>query len=329
MILGKTIFAIDSNTAGCPTRVVVGGIPPIIGKTMRKKSEYFSKNFDFVRTALCLEPRGLLGGVCAIITPPTDSKANLGVLYMDADYKCIPTCGSATIGTITAAIEYGMVNPIEPVTTVVLDTVAGSLTARARIENGSVKCVSILFPPFFLYRSTVIDVPNIGNIPLDLASSEGSTVAIVSSDDVGVTVDKKNKSSLMELAMKIRGAVISKFKVKEHFLVRIYNKPTSGGTHIKSMTMVEPGDKGIDRSPCGTGTSAHTAALYAKRKIKLNQEVCHESMTGGIFKAKAVALTKVNTFDAIIPEITGSAYTTGISTLVLTPNDPFKYGFSL
>jgi len=329
MILGKTIFAIDSNTAGCPSRIVVGGIPPIFGNTMKKKSEYFTKNLDFIRTALCLEPRGLPGVVCAIVTPPTDPKANLGVLYMDADYHCIPTCGSATMGLVTAAIEYGLVDPVEPVTTVVLDTVAGLVTARAKIEGGSVESVSLLFPPFFHYKSFVVDVPNIGRVPMDLASSEGSSIALVSSVDIGVSVDKKNKSELMEIAMKIRETVKSKFKVKEHFLVRIFNRPTSDGKRIKSLTMVAPGERGVDRSPCGTGTSAHTAVLYAKKKIKLNHEISHESITGGIFRAKAVALARVDKFDAIIPEITGSAYTIGINTLVLSPNDPFKHGFSL
>lgn len=333
MILGKTIYTIDSHTAGMPTRIIVGGIPYFPGSTMLEKAEYFRDNFDYIRTALFQEPRGLLRGVGALITPPTNSKAQLGVFFMDSKYQWIPMCGHGSIGVVTAAIEFGMVNAVEPVTTVVLDTPAGLVTGYAKVQDGSVEFVSIHNVPSFLYKSTVVNVPNLGSIPVDVAFG-GEFYAIINADDIGVSVDKKSVSRLSELAIAIKDAANSQIRVKHPQqtvssidAVRICNKPTKHGMHIKNVTVFEEGDKGIDRSPCGTGTSAHLATLYAKGQIKLNQECIHESIIGTTFKGKVVSQTKVAEFDAIIPEITGSAYTMGINTHILSPNDPMKNGF--
>lgn len=333
MILGKTIYTIDSHTAGMPTRIIVGGIPYLPGDTMTRKAEYFRDNFDYIRTALFQEPRGILRGVGALITTPANSGAQLGVIFMDSKYQLIHMCGHGSIGVVTAAIEFGMVDAVEPVTTVVLDTPAGLVTGYAKVQGGCVESVSIHNVPSFLYKSTVINIPNVGSIPVDVAFG-GEFFAIVAANNIGANVDRKNASQLSELAMTIKGAANSQITVKHPQkpvssidAVRICNKPTKHGTHIKNITVFEEGDKGIDRSPCGTGTSAHLAALYAKGQIKLNQEYIHESIIGTTFKGKVVSQTKVNGFDAIITEITGSAYTMGINTLILSPNDPMKNGF--
>jgi len=333
MILGKTIYTIDSHTAGMPTRIIVGGIPSLPGNTITEKAEYFRDNFDYIRTAVFQEPRGLLRGVGALITTPTNSKAQLGVFFMDGKYQLIHMCGHGSIGVVTAAIEFGMVEAVEPVTTVVLDTPAGLVTGYGKVQHGSVESVSIHNVPSFLYKSTVINMPNLGSIPVDIAFG-GEFFAIIEADDIGVSIDKKSMSQLSELAMTIRDTANSQIRVKHPqktasaiAAVRICNKPTKHGTHIKNVTIFEEGDKGIDRSPCGTGTSGHLATLYAKGQIKLNQECIHESIIGTTFKGKVISQTKVAEFDAIIPEITGSAYTMGINTLILSPNDPLKTGF--
>ena len=333
MILGKTIYTIDSHTAGMPTRIIVGGIPYLPGHTMTEKAEHFKDNFDYIRTALFQEPRGLLRGVGALITPPANSKAQLGVFFMDSKYHYIPMCGHGSIGVVTTAIEFGMVEAVEPITTVVLDTPAGLVTGYAKVQHGTVESVSIHNVPSFLYKSTVINVPNLGSIPVDVAFG-GTFFAIVAADDIGVSIDTKNVSRLSELAMAIRDAANSQVKLKHPHkpvstidAVRICNKPTNQGMHIKNVIIFEEGDKGIDRSPCGTGTSAHLAALYARGQIKLNQECIHESIIGTIFKGKVISQTKVGEYAAIIPEITGSAYTMGINTIILSPNDPLKNGF--
>ncbi len=333
MILGKTLYTIDSHTAGMPTRIIMGGIPYLPGNTMTEKAEYFRDNFDYIRTAVFQEPRGLLRGVGALITTPSDSKAQLGVFFMDSKYQLIHMCGHGSIGVITAAIEFGMVEAVEPITTVVLDTPAGLVSGYAQVQNGSVESVSIHNVPSFLYKSTVINMPNLGSIPVDVAFG-GEFYAIIHAGDIGVSIDQKNTSQLSELAMTIKGAANSQIRVKHPEKpiftiegVRICKKPTKHGMHIKNITVLEEGDKGIDRSPCGTGTSAHLATLYAKGQIKLNQECIHESIIGTTFKSRVVSQTKVGEFDAIIPEITGNAYTMGINTLILSPNDPLKNGF--
>jgi proline racemase/trans-L-3-hydroxyproline dehydratase len=333
MILGKTIHIIDSHTAGMPTRIITGGIPDLGGGTMTEKAEYFKNNFDHLRTAIFQEPRGLLRGVGALITSPTIAEADIGVFFMDSKYQWIAMCGHGSMGVATAAIEFGMVKAVEPVTTVVLDTPAGLVTTYAKVQNGSVESVSIHNVPSFLYKSTVVNVPRLGNIPVDIAFG-GEFYAIVNADDIGVSVNKENASQLSELAIVIKDAANSQIKVKHPQkqascidAVRICNKATNHGMHIKNIVVLEEGDKGIDRSPCGTGTSAHLATLYAKGQIKLNQECIHESIIGTTFKGKVVSQTKVNGFDAIIPEITGSAYTMGINTIILPPNDPLKNGF--
>jgi len=333
MILGKTIYTIDSHTAGMPTRIIVGGVPYLPGDTVTEKAEYFRDNFDYIRTALFQEPRGLLRGVGALITPPTNAEAQLGVFFMGSKYQLIHMCGHGSIGVITAAIEFGLVEAVEPVTTVVLDTPAGLVTGYAKVQGGCVESVSIHNVPSFLYKSAVVNMPNLGSIPVDVAFG-GEFFAIIQAGDIGANVDQKNASRLSELAMVIKGAANSQIKVKHPqemtstiAAVRICNKPTSHGRHIKNITVLEEGDKGIDRSPCGTGTSAHLATLYAKGRIKLNQECIHESIIGTTFKSRVVSQTKVGEFDAIIPEITGSAYTMGINTIILSPSDPLKNGF--
>jgi len=333
MILGKTIYTIDSHTAGMPTRIIMAGIPYLPGDTMPEKAKYFRDNFDYIRTALFQEPRGLLRGVGALVTAPANTKAHLGVFFMDSEYQLIHMCGHGSIGVITAAIEFGLVEAVEPVTTVVLDTPAGLVTGYAKVENGSVKSVSIHNVPSFLYKSTVIDIPGLGSIPVDVAYG-GVFYAIVDANCIRITLERKNLVRLSELGLIIKNAVNSQISVKhphEHIssvaAVRICNKFEDNPIHIKNITIIQEGDKGVDRSPCGTGTSAHLATLYAKGQIGLNQDSIHESIIGTIFKGKVVSEVKVDGFDAIIPGITGSAYTTGIHMFTLSPNDPLKYGF--
>lgn len=333
MIFGKTIYTIDSHTAGMPTRIIVGGVPHLPGNTMTEKAEYFRDNFDYIRTALFQEPRGLLRGVGALITTPANTEAQLGVFFMDGKYQLISMCGHGSMGVVTAAIEFGMVEAAEPVTKVVLDTPAGLVTGYARVEGGVVKSVSIHNVPSFLYESTTVNVPKLGNIPVDVAFG-GEFFAIIDADDIRVGIDKVNVSQLSELAMAIKDAVNSQIKVQHPEkpistidAVRICTKPTNQGLHMKNVTIFEKGDKGVDRSPCGTGTSAHLATLYAKGQIKLDQECIHESITGTTFIGRVVSQTRVGEFDAIIPEITGSAYTMGMNTIVLPPHDPLKDGF--
>jgi len=333
MILGKAIYAIDSHTAGMPTRIILDGVPNLSGNTMTEKAGYFADNFDYIRTALFQEPRGLLRGVGALITSPACSDAQLGVFFMDSTYRLIPMCGHGSIGVITAAIEFGMVEAVKPTTTVVLDTPAGLVTGHARVKGGSVVSVSVQNVPSFLYTSAVLDVPEIGSVPVDVAFG-GAFFVLIDADDIGVSIEKRYASHLSRLAMQIKEAANSQIRVQHPQkpissidAVRIFHKSVRAKVHIKNIVIFAKGDKGIDRSPCGTGTSAQLAALYAKGQIKLHQDSIHESIIGTTFTGEVRGRTKVNGLDAVIPEITGSAYTTGMHTFVLSPQDPVRHGF--
>lgn len=330
MILGKVIYVIDSHTAGEPTRVIVGGIPYLVGGTITEKAAYFKDNFDYIRTALFQEPRGLLRGEGALITSPTNSEAQLGVFFMNSKSPLVRMCVHGSMGVITTAIEFGMVDVVKPITTVVLDTPAGLVTGHAKVSGGTVESVSIRNVASFLYQSTTIEVPNLGSIPVDVAYG-GGFCAIIEAGNVGSAVDTKNISRLCELARIIRDAVNAQIKVNyprgtvsQVNGIRFFDKPTNRSTHIRNVTISRGG---IDRSPCGVSTSAHLAALYARGEIQLNEECLHESIVGTAFKSKLVEHTKTNGFDAVIPEIIGSAYITGINTFVLSPDDPMRNGF--
>ena len=330
MVLGKIIYVLDSHTAGEPTRIIVGGVPHLLGNTMIEKAAYFKDKFDYVRTALFQEPRGLLRGEGALITSPASIEAQLGVFFMNSKSPLVHMCGHGSIGVITAAIEFSMVDAVEPLTTVVLDTPAGLVTGYAEVRDSTVECVSIHNVPSFLYQSTSVDVPDLGGVPVDVAYG-GAFFAIIEASDVGASVDLKNVPRLSKLAAVIKDAANAQIRVNHpqkplHTIngIRFYDKPINQGAHIRNLTIF---DGEIDRSPCGAGTSAHLATLYAKGQIELNQQCIHESIIGTTFNSKLVSQIKVNGFDAVIPEITGSAYTTGMNTFIISPKDPLKNGF--
>jgi len=187
--------------------------------------------------------------------------------------------------------------------------------------------------PSYLHTSAEIDVPNLGRIPMDVAFG-GNYFAIVDAEKVGFSVEQINAQHLSGLGLEIRKAANAQLDIKHPAkpiasidAVRFCNKPGRDGKHIKNVVIFAEGDAGIDRSPCGTGTSAHMAALWAKGQIDLNDEVIHESIIGTTFSSKVVSQVKLGSFDAVIPEIKASAYTTGINSFVLSPDDPVKHGF--
>jgi len=330
MIIGKTVQIIDSHTAGEPTRIITGGVPELLGDTILEKRAYFEENLDYLRTSLFQEPRGLLRGEGALIIPAINKDADLGVIFMNGTTAQVNMCGHGSMGVITAAIEFGMVEAVEPVTEVVLEVPAGLIKGKAVVQNGAVESVSIQTVPSFLFQSTRLDIPDYGRIPVDIAYG-GGFMALVPAEELGMTVDVKSVSQLTIVANNIRQVANDQVKVKHPHSqlkvingIRFYEKPSDGATHIKSVTILTAG---VDRSPCGAGCSAHLAALYAKDQIKLDQECIHESATGTTFSCKLISKTKVGSFDAVLPEITGSAYTMGISTMILSPNDPLKKGF--
>lgn len=334
MKFDRSIMAVDSHTMGEPTRIVVGGLPNIPGKTMAEIKSYLEENLDYVRTSLMHEPRGHKDMFGSIITRPVHDDADFGIVFMDGG-GYLNMCGHGSIGAVTVAIDTGMVPTVEPETQVKFDAPAGLITARAKVENGAVKSVTIRNVPAFLYMSDVkIDVPGVGEITFDV-SFGGSFFAIVKADQVGLKVIPANIDQLTKIGLAIRKAANEQLTIQHptlaHIntidLVEIYDEPTHPEANYKNVVIFGEGQ--ADRSPCGTGTSAKMATLYAKGHLKIGEEFVYESIIGTLFRGRLVETTEVGEFKAVVPEITGSAYITGFNQFVIDPNDPVKHGFML
>ena len=330
----RSIHAIDSHTMGEPTRIVIGGLPKIPGNTMPEKKEYLEKNLDNLRTAIMLEPRGHADMFGSIITEPCNKEADFGIIFMDGG-GYLNMCGHGSIGAMTVAVETGMVEPVEPVTHIKMEAPAGLILGEVKVENGRAREVSIVNVPAFLYKSDVeIDVPGLGKIKVDI-SFGGSFFVLVSADQLGVEVDPKNINKLRDFGLQIREIVNNTVPmqhptlghIKTADLVEIYGPATHPDANYKNVVVF--GNGNIDRSPCGTGTSAKMATLYSKGHLKVGEEFIYESILGTLFKGKILNTLKVGEFEAITPQITGSAYITGFNHFVIDENDPVKYGFTL
>jgi proline racemase len=330
----RDIYAIDSHTMGEPTRIVVGGIPNIKGKTMPEKKAYLEKHMDYIRTAIMLEPRGHSNMFGSIMVEPTSDEADIGIIFMDGG-GYLNMCGHGSIGAATVAVESGMVPAIEPYTYITLEAPAGLIKAKVKVENGKAKEVSIVNVPSFLYKEDVkVNIPNIGEVLMDI-SFGGSFFAIVKAENLKIEICPSNAQKLIKIGMDIIKAVNETIEIKHPTLdyiktvdlVEIWGPAKSPLATLQNVVVFGQGQ--LDRSPCGTGTCAKVATLYIKGELKLNEEFIYESILGTMFKGKALEETKVGNFDAIIPEITGSAFITGHNHFVIDPDDPVKFGFIL
>ena len=338
MKLNKMISVIDTHTAGEAARLVTAGIPKIPGKDMVEKKQYFIEHLDDVRKSVMFEPRGHQDMFGAFLLPPTKEEADFGLVFMDTG-GYLNMCGHNTIAAVTAAVETGMVDVEEGATEkeVVVETPAGLIYATAKLkDNGAkVKEVSFRNVESFLYKRDVeLDVEGVGHVKFDI-SFGGSFFCIISADQLGLEVTPKNASKLKEAGLKIRDAINANIEIQhptlEHIktvdLVEIYDKPSHPEATYKNVVVF--GDGNIDRSPCGTGTSAKLATLYAKGELKPSEPFVYESILGTLFKGRIVEERKLAGFDAIIPEITGSGYILGFSNYVYDPDDSLTYGFLL
>ena len=330
----RTIFAIDSHTMGEPTRIVVGGVPNIPGKTMPEKKAYLEEHLDWVRTAIMLEPRGHNDMFGSIVTQPTTEEADLGIIFMDGG-GYLNMCGHGSIGAATVAVESGMVPAVEPVTNLTLEAPAGLVKASVKVENGKAKEVSIINVPAFLYKRDVeVDVPGIGKVVMDI-SFGGSFFAIVKAENLGLEISPASAQKLIEVGMNVIKAVNEQIEIQHptlpHIktvdLCEIYGPAKSADATMQNAVVFGQGQ--LDRSPCGTGTSAKMATLYAKGLLRMKEDFIYESIIQTKFKGRVLEETKVGDYDAIIPEITGSAYITGHNQFFIDPEDPVKHGFIL
>ena len=327
------IKAIDSHTMGEPTRVIYDGFPELHGDTMMQKKEYLTAHYDHLRSALMLEPRGHRDMFGALMTEPVHEEADFGVIFMESG-GCLNMCGHGSIGTAAVIVETGMIPVAEPYTDVVLDAPAGLIRARVHVVDGKAQEVSILNVPSFLYlEQQKVSLPEWGEIRFDI-SFGGSFFALINAEEIGLRLEADNIDRVEALGMKLLTEINRKISVKHPALdiktvdlVEFYSHTDTEKANMKNCVVF--GDGQIDRSPCGTGTSAKIASLYAKGQLKLGEEFVYESITGTLFRAVAMSETEVGGYRAIIPQITGNAYLTGISQWILDERDPQEYGFLL
>lgn len=324
---------IDSHTMGEATRIIYDGFPALPGNSMMEKKKYVEKNFDHYRTALMLEPRGHRDMFGALLTEPVHKQADVGVIFMDSG-GYLNMCGHGSIGTATVAVETGMVKVQEPYTHVVLDAPSGLIRTKVHVVNQKAVEVSILNVPSFLYkRDQVIELQGYGKIVFDI-SFGGSFFALIDAQSIGLELCMDKIEKITDLGMKIKAKINKEIKVEHPYLdintvdlVEFYAKTDSPHADMKNCVIF--GASQADRSPCGTGTSAKIATLYAKGELKLGEEFVYESITGSIFKGKALEEVSMNGFKAIVPQITGSAYITGKNEWILSEDDPLEHGFLL
>jgi len=329
----NTFFCIDGHTCGNPVRLVAGGGPPLAGATMSERRQDFIRRYDWIRTGLMFEPRGhdLMSG--AILYPPTDPRFDVGVLYIETT-GCLPMCGHGTIGVVTFAIERGLAQPREP-GTLRLDTPAGPVTATYRMTGGYVDSVRLTNVGAYLAAEDVtVDCPGLGEITVDIAYG-GNFYAIVEAQTnypglSGVSVD-----DLLRVSPPLREALNEAIEI-----VHPEDATIAGVSHIlwtgaprhadaHARNAVFYGAKAIDRSPCGTGTSARMAQLNAKGKLKVGDTFVHESIIGSLFHGRIESQTRVGAHEGIVPSIEGWARITGFNTIFIDPRDPYAHGFQV
>jgi proline racemase len=329
----RVFSAVDSHTEGMPTRVITGGVGPIPGDSMLERKLHFERHMDGLRLMLMREPRGHGAMSGAILQPPLHRAADWGVLFIEVS-GCLPMCGHGTIGVATVLVETGMVEVSEPETVVRLDTPAGLVEARVAVEGGRARSVALRnVPSFLLGRDRSVELDG-RPLTYDMAFG-GNFYAILSADSAGLEVDPARADELVERGLEVMTAINVSDRPEHPSDPRI-----SGCKHViftaagadgprsqRSATSIHPG--WLDRSPCGTGTSAKLAALHARGELRVGERFVNRSVIGTRFEGRIVGETEVDGLPAVVPEITGRAWITGMGQYVLDPDDPFPEGFAL
>lgn len=328
-----SFFCVDGHTCGNPVRLVAGGGPNLQGSTMMEKRAHFLAEYDWIRTGLMFEPRGhdMMSG--SILYPPTRPDCDVAVLFIETS-GCLPMCGHGTIGTVTMAIEQGLVTPKVP-GKLNLDTPAG-LVAIEYEQNGQfVERVRLTNVPAFLYAEGLeVECPDLGLLKVDV-SYGGNFYAIVEPQENYTDMKDYTALQLIGWSPVLRERLNNAYKFQHPELSDINRlthilwtgQPNHPQAHARNAVFY--GDKAIDRSPCGTGTSARMAQLAAKGKLKVGDEFIHESIIGSLFHGRVEKSVDVAGKRGIVPSIAGWARMTGYNTIFIDDRDPFAHGFTV
>ena len=329
----NTFFCIDGHTCGNPVRLVAGGGPSLQGRTMSARRQDFLARYDWIRTGLMFEPRGhdMMSG--AILYPPTRDDCDVGVLFIETS-GCLPMCGHGTIGSVTFALERGLVQPRRD-GLLHLDTPAGRVEARYRRAGPHVEGVRITNVGAYLAAEGVeVDCPELGPLTLDVAYG-GNFYAIVEAQANYRDLEDLAPGDILRLSPQLRARVNEALEI-----VHPEDPTIRGVSHIlwtgtpkapgaSARNAVFYGEKAIDRSPCGTGTSARMAQLAARGELSVGEDFVHESIIGSLFHGRVEAETRVGNHAAILPSIEGWARITGFNTIFIDERDPYAHGFQL
>ena len=328
------IKTIDVHTGGEPLRIIIDGYPTLSGNTILEKRKCAKENFDFIRKALMLEPRGHADMYGVIITEPETDEADFGVIFMHNDGYSTG-CGHAVIAVTKTFVETGLIKPIEPETMIRMDVPSGHIKAFAQVENGNVISARFINVPSFVeFLDAEIEIPEYGKIKYDLAFG-GAYYAIVNTNDLGLEFEPKYVNEIINFGMSIKRAVIEKIEIMHptepemNFLYGTIftSKPKNQNNHSRNICVFANGE--VDRSPTGTGVSARAAVHYARKEINLGEPITIESIIGSTFTVSVLEETKIGEKDAVIPQVLGTANITGMNTFWIDPLDEKGRGFIL
>lgn len=333
-LTGAVFSCIDAHTCGNPVRVVALGGPELEGNTMSEKRQHFLREYDWIRKGLMFEPRGhdMMSG--SILYPPHDAANDVAVLFIETS-GCLPMCGHGTIGTITIAIEEGIIHPKVP-GVVRMEAPAGLVQIAYQQEGKKVTAVRLTNVPAYLAaEGLTVDCPDLGELVIDV-SYGGNFYAIVDVQKNFKGLEQHSADQLIAWARELRKRINAKYS-----FVHPDDPTIHGCSHILwTGAVLDPastarnavfyGDKAIDRSPCGTGTSARMAQWYAKGKLKEGDLFIHESIIGSKFTGRVARVTTVGGKPAIVPSVEGWARIYGYNTISIDPaDDPYAYGFQV
>jgi proline racemase len=327
----QRITAVDSHTAGEPTRLIVGGVGSIPGATMEEKRLYFQQRHDRVRRLLTKEPRGNRDIFAACVTEPVTPGAAFGLIYMDARYYPY-LCGHATIGAVTTLIELGVLNVDSDEAGIAVDTPSGVMHTRAVIKDGKVESVAFRSVPAFVYETgRRIDVPGWGEMQVETVCVGGFFV-MVSAGQLGLELVPDNSARLIEIGMAAIDAANEQLTVRhperpEVETVDVTEFYDDSPPYDQGAGVVIYGESHMDRSPCGTGTTARLTLFHHLGRIEKGRPYISTGPLGASFEAAVVEETSIGDKPAVVVEIKGGAYLTGRQEYVLDPADPFPDGY--
>jgi proline racemase len=328
----RELAVLDYHTEGEPMRIVVDGVPPVPGVTLMARSDWLAENGRELMGFILYEPRGHAAMCAAILTEPVSPAAQVGVLFIEP-LGPVHMCGHGTIAIATMLVETGRVPATAPETSVTLETPAGLVTCRVRHEGGRPADATFRnVPAFSVLLDGAVEIDGLGRVPFDLAYG-GHFYAMVPAAAAGLALAPAAAARIIEVGERIRARIEAEVPLvhpempdaRGLLYIQFFEPARRPDARLRNAVVVAPA--GLDRSPCGTGTSARLANLHARGALGVGEPFGHESIIGTLFTGRIVGLTQVGGRPAIVPEITGRAWATGRATLTLDPRDPFPAGF--